>query len=191
MIGTNPSHFQGGPDLPVENVSWDDICGKDGFLERLNAITEGVRPEGLVFRLPSEAEWEYACHAETTSANVHRPFPSQLMRQGWFRENAWKQTHSVGQKSPNAWGLHDLYGNVWEWCQDVSHADWQGTPKDGAAWVTGGDPGRRVLLGGSWAFPASLAHSNCRYGDRTDVRSDSNGFRPVMGAPHGDGDGRS
>jgi formylglycine-generating enzyme required for sulfatase activity len=115
-MGANPSRFTGDPRLPVEQVSWDDICGPDGFLARLNALTEGARPDGQVFRLPTEAEWGYACRAGTDTAYSFGNDPADLGDHGWFNDNAEGRTHPAGHKKPNPWGLHDLHGNMWEWC---------------------------------------------------------------------------
>ena len=182
LMGTNPSKFRGIPSLPVEQVSWDDICGPEGFLARLNALTEGTRPEGQTFRLPTEAEWEYACRAGTTTAYSFGADPADLGARGWFAENADGRTHPVGQKQPNAWGLHDMHGNVFEWCQDVWHAGYKGAPKDGSAWMEGGERSRRVLRGGGWSYNTWNARSAFRDKDATTYRHDSTGFRIVLGA---------
>jgi formylglycine-generating enzyme required for sulfatase activity len=179
LMGANPSRFLGDPALPVEQVSWDDICGPDGFLERLNVLTEGVRPEGMEFRLPSEAEWEHACRAGTVTAYGFGDDPAALADHGWFDDNANGKTNPVGQKRPNAWGLHDLHGNVLEWCQDVWHDNCKGAPKDGSAWASGGDQSARVLRGGSWNGDAGLARSAYRGRYDASNRYYSVGFRVV------------
>ena len=182
LMGINPSQFTGDPRLPVERVSWDGICGTDGFLARLNALTEGARPEGQVFRLPTEAEWEHACRAGTDTAYSFGDDQTDLKTHGWFDGNADGRTHPVGQKNPNPWGIHDLHGNVWEWCADVWHDDYKGAPKDGSAWMEGGNQARRVLRGGSWYNYAGYARSAYRLWGDTYDRSSYVGFRLALAA---------
>ncbi len=110
VMGSNPSLFTGDPNRPVENVSWNDV---QEFIRRLNA-QEGA----TLYRLPTEAEWEYAARAGTTTRWSFGDDASQLARYSWYSENAGGQTHPVGQLLPNPWGLYDMYGNVWEWVQD-------------------------------------------------------------------------
>ncbi len=109
VMGKNPSNFKG-EYLPVERVSWDDI---QDFIKKLNQ-----RDTGKDYRLPSEAEWEYACRAGTTTRYHSGNGKSNLDRVGWYRGNSGSKTHPVGQKVPNGFGLYDMHGNVWEWCQD-------------------------------------------------------------------------
>ena len=182
LMGTNPSHFAGDPRLPVEQVSWDDICGQEGFLARLNALTEGARPEGQVFRLPTEAEWEHVCRAGTDTAYSFGDDLADLGAHGWFNDNSDGQTHPAGQKRPNPWGLFDLHGNVWEWCQDVWCEGCKGAPKDGSAWMDGGDQARRVLRGGSWFNNARNARSAYRGRSGTSDRGNDFGFRLALAA---------
>ena len=182
LMGTNPSYFKGDPRLPVDQVSWTDLCGADGFIAKLNALTEGVRPEGIVFRLPSEAEWEYACRAGTDTAHGFVAKQATLAEHGWFDGNADSKTHPVGLKKPNAWGLYDMHGNVWEWCQDIWHKNYKGAPKDGSAWMSGGKPTYHNLRGGSWANDAGNARSACRFGLNSDSRLNMTGFRLVLAA---------
>lgn len=147
VMGTNPSSFKG-DNLPVESVSWDD-CQE--FIRKLNA-----RRDGYTYRLPSEAEWEYACRAGTTG-----DYAGNLDAMAWYGSNSGNQTHPVGRKSPNQWGLYDMHGNVWEWCQDRYHGDYTGAPADGRAWESGSD-NSRVLRCGSWGSNARF----CRAADR-------------------------
>jgi formylglycine-generating enzyme required for sulfatase activity len=136
VMGSNPSRFKG-DDLPVESVSWDDIAGSGGFLERANRFADGESR----FSLPTEAQWEYACRAGTTGAHS-----GNLDQIAWYQGNAGSKTHSVGQTKANAWGLHDMHGNVWEWC-----ADWYGSYPTGAVADPSGatSSSRRVVRGGS------------------------------------------
>jgi formylglycine-generating enzyme required for sulfatase activity len=153
VMGGNPSHFKGDDRRPVETVSWDD-CQE--FIKRLNA-----RNDGYVYRLPSEAEWEYACRAGTTG-----DYAGDLDAMAWYG-GFWKGifggggTHPVGQRQPNAFGLYDMHGNVWEWCQDVWHENYNGAPTDGRAWEQGSD-NERVLRGGSWDSVANGCRSAFR-----------------------------
>jgi formylglycine-generating enzyme required for sulfatase activity len=137
VMGTNPSYLRGDR-LPVEQVSWNDV---QSFLTKLNE-----RGDRFKYRLPSEAEWEYACRAGRT-----RDHAGDLNKMAWYVENSRLRTHAVGLKQPNAWGLTDMLGNVWEWCADYYHENYRGAPTDGSAWLTGGEMKERVDRGGSWA----------------------------------------
>ncbi len=137
-----------GDDLPVESVSWHDV---QVFCEKLRAMI------GKAFRLPSEAEWEYSCRAGTTG-----DYAGNLGEMAWYNKNSGDKMHSVGQKKPNALGLYDMHGNVWEWCEDVRHDDYNGAPKDGSAWTDGGNQDRRMLRGGSWGAGGNICRSTDR-----------------------------
>jgi formylglycine-generating enzyme required for sulfatase activity/tRNA A-37 threonylcarbamoyl transferase component Bud32 len=165
VMGNNPSRFKGDDRLPVETVSWND-CQK--FITRLNA-----RQDGYVYRLPSEAEWEYACRAGTTGE-----YAGELDEMAWYWENSGSKTHPVGEKNANAWGLHDMHGNVWEWCQDGWHENYNGAPTDGRARETGSD-NFRILRGGSWNFVANYCRSALRNYVTPALRSNGYGFRLV------------
>ena len=151
------------PNCPVESVSWHDV---QEFIRRLNA-----RAGGNQYRLPTEAEWEYAARAGTSgdrSGNVDAI--------GWSEGNSGSRPHPVGQKAPNAWGLHDMLGNVWEWVQDCWNGDYLGAPTDGSAWESG-DCSQRVLRGGSWGSdPRNLRAANRNRG-APGLRYDFLGFR--------------
>ena len=166
VMGQNPSHFKG-EQLPVENVSWED-CST--FLERLNARGQGV------FRLPTEAEWEYACRAGSTAEPGGDP---GLL--AWHAGNSGLTTHPVGQKPPNAFGLYDMNGNVWQWCQD-----WYGDYPPGPVTDPQGPPSgpARVNRGGSWHDPAELATwAHTRDGNGPGLRCGSLGLRVLMTCP--------
>ena len=145
VTGNNPSHFTGS-NLPVEMVSWED-CQE--FIQRLNAW-EG----GTAYRLPTEAEWERACRTGTTEDDM-----GNLDAMAWYDKTSYGQTHPVGQKQPNAWGLYDMHGNVWEWCQDWYDSYPSGTVTDPVGPSSGS---RRVVRGGGWGIDAPRCRSACR-----------------------------
>jgi serine/threonine protein kinase/formylglycine-generating enzyme required for sulfatase activity len=155
VMGTTPSHFAGDPLRPVEQVSWDD-CQK--FIERLNNSPLG---RARRFRLPSEAEWEYACRAGSGTAYYFGGDARALPGCGWFKDASEQTTHPVGELRPNAWGLFDMAGNVWEWCNDWYVADYylSSPAVDPPGPLTGS---RRSLRGGSWANLGA----NCRSAER-------------------------
>ena len=159
VMGCNPSGFkETGSDAPVERVSWEDC---QDFVKELNA---GV--DGGGFRLPMEAEWEYACRAGTTTAlNSGEELMSatgscrNLDEVAWYSENSGNATHPVGQKRANAWGLYDMHGNVCEWCQDWTEEYPSGRTIDPVGQQSGG---RRVYRGGSWSYVAGPCRSASR-----------------------------
>jgi formylglycine-generating enzyme required for sulfatase activity len=154
LMGDNPSHFKTGDlNRPVEMVSWDDA---QTFVRRLNE-----REPDWHYRLPSEAEWEYACRAGAASDPYGAPEAI-----AWVKENSGGTTHPVGAKQPNAFGLHDMFGNVPEWTQDTWHHGYEGAPTDGSAWE-GGDSPYHTLRGGGFDLPAFFLHAALRgpYGE--------------------------
>ena len=151
VMGANPSTFKA-PDRPVETVSWDD-CQE--FVQRLNG-----RVVGLELGLPSEAQWEYACRAGTETAR----YRDSLDEIAWYDENSGGETHAVGGKLPNGWGLYDMLGNVWEWCADAWREDYS-QPR---VVETGGRASvLRVIRGGSWVSDRAGTRVR-RSGDRDD-----------------------
>ena len=141
VMGSNPSTFkQCGMNCPVENISWSDA---QEFARRLSQKT------GKTYRLPSEAEWEYAARAGSRGKWSFGEDESQLGAYAWFVNNSGSTTHTVALKRPNSFGLYDMHGNVWEWVQDVWHENYQGAPSDGSAWVNGGDQAQRARRGGA------------------------------------------
>lgn len=150
VMGDNPSYFKG-DGLPVTNISWHDF---GEFCRKLSDAT------GDNYRRPSEAEWEYACRAGSATAYCFGDDPSLFGEYAWFSENSNDRPHPVGQKKPNAWGLYDMHGNVWEWCEDAWHDDYKGAPTDGGAWT--GKFSGRVLRGGSYFDDAVDCRSACR-----------------------------
>ncbi|MCY4388945.1 MAG: formylglycine-generating enzyme family protein [Desulfurellaceae bacterium] len=166
VMEENPSEFQSCPHCPVENVSWEDA---QAFLQKLN--TGGGR-----YRLPSEAEWEYAARGGSHGRGYEYAGSDTLDAVGWYEENSGEKTHPVGQKQANEVGLYDLSGNVYEWVQDCWNENYRGAPSDGRAWERG-DCSRRVLRGGSWhSIPRSL-RSAFRNWNTADSRSNYSGFR--------------
>ncbi|HEX8181823.1 MAG TPA: SUMF1/EgtB/PvdO family nonheme iron enzyme [Pyrinomonadaceae bacterium] len=158
LMGSNPSSFKG-TNFPVEQVSWADAVA---FIARLNA-----QHDGYTYRLPTEAEWEYAARAGTTG-----DYAGELEALAWYGGNSGSETHPVGRKLPNAFGLYDMHGNVWEWCADFYHDTYAGAPTDGSAWLTGGTPKSRVMRGGSWYNNADL----CRAASRDWLAPNRHGF---------------
>ena len=154
VMGTNPSQFQG-PQNPVEKVGWAEaveFCGK------LSAMP-AEKTAGHVYRLPTESEWEYACRSGTTTAYSFGDDASRLGDYGWFGGNSDSSTHPVGEKKPNAWGLYDMHGNVFEWCQDRPGVYPSGSATD----PTGATSGSlRVFRGGSWYYLARHCRSATR-----------------------------
>jgi hypothetical protein len=175
VVGTDPSHFKG-DNNPVEKVSWHDAvayCTK--LTEKEKAA--GRLPVGYEYRLPTEAEWEYGCRAGTTTLFSFGDDESKLGEYGWYDSNSGSTTHSVGEKKPNGWGLYDMHGNVFEWCQDW-RGDYPGgsvTDPQGAA--TGSN---RVIRGGYWRFFAGDCRSEYRSHSKPGYRSSHVGFRPVL-----------
>ena len=169
LMGDNPFYFKGDA-LPVEQVSWED-CQR--FLAKLNQRAG----QGRICRLPTEAEWEYACRAGSTSDYCFGD-DDRLGDYAWYPRNSGYKTHPVGQKKPNAWGLYDMHGNVWEWCSDWYDAAYyaESPGKDPKGPSTGQE---RVVRGGSWFLTVESAYRiKCLPSDRID----DHGCRVVMSA---------
>jgi formylglycine-generating enzyme required for sulfatase activity len=166
VMGSNPSQFKGS-NMPVENVSWEDA---QAFIAKLNE--NQILPQGWKFALPTEAQWEYACRAGEKG-----PYSGgSLDNVGWYDGNSADKTHEVGQKKPNAWGLQDMHGNVWEWC-----ADWYAETLQGGVDPTGLSSGvSRVLRGGSWDYRASNCRAAYRLRYFPGFRRNDLGFRPAL-----------
>ena len=200
VMGNNPSRFQS-PARPVEQVSWNDA---QDFLRQLNG-----RIPDLDLSLPSEAQWEYACRAGTETAIYtgdleilgERNAPA-LDPIAWYGGNSgvdfdlesgydssgWPEkqyphtkagTHPVKLKQANAWGLYDMLGNVWEWCQDHWHDNYQGVPVDGSAWIDSALDAERAHRGGSWSGRAKSVQAASRTREHPSIRDDNMGFRCV------------
>ncbi|MDB9342024.1 formylglycine-generating enzyme family protein [Nodularia spumigena CS-588/06] len=172
-----PSKFKGA-NRPVEKVSWDDAVE---FCARLSQKT------GKTYRLPSEAEWEYACRAGTTTpfyfgdtittdlANYDGNYTYGSAPKGEYRE----QTTDVGKFPANPFGLYDMCGNVWEWCQDKWHKNYNNAPADGSAWLSDNDNQNRLLRGGSWCYDPVSCRSALCVNANPDSAGSSVGFRVV------------
>ncbi|MDL2355462.1 MAG: formylglycine-generating enzyme family protein, partial [Pseudomonadota bacterium] len=168
--------FVQGAEHPVVGVTWNDA---QLYLAWLSAMT------GQVYRLPSEAEWEYACRAGTKTAfsfgdgiaPAAANYDSNYAYNGSARGIARKGTSRVGEFAPNPWGLYDMHGNVWEWVQDVVHDNYDGAPNTGRAWEEGGDQGRRILRGGAWQYNPRYLRSAVRNGSAAALSNGIVGFR--------------
>jgi formylglycine-generating enzyme required for sulfatase activity len=173
VMGENPSGIQGSGDLPVEQVSWYDS---------VDFCWNASRKTGKYIRLPSEAEWEYACRAGSTTAYSFGGSPDPLSQYAWYIDNSDPKTHPMGQKKPNRWGLYDMHGNVWEWC-----ADWYG--ESYYATSPASDPRGaasdefRVVRGGSWLSRGRDCRSANRYWYMPDDRKHYIGFRVAAWTP--------
>lgn len=174
VIGNNPSYFKGDTNCPVESVSWEDV---QIFISKLQEQEPDVR-----YRLPTEAEWEYAARAGTAAAYSFGDDQSRLGEYAWYHANSDSKTHPVGQLKANGWGLHDIHGNVYEWVQD-----WYGSYTATTAEAPAVDPAgpatepaagaARVVRGGSWVDLARSCRSSVRGGRLPSYHSERLGFR--------------
>ena len=169
VMGENPSQHNCAQ-CPVEAVSWEDV---QRFLKKLNVET------GSQYRLPTEAEWEYAARGGQQSRGYQYAGSQNMDAVGWYEENSGKTTHRVGQKEPNELGVYDMSGNVAEWVEDCWHEDYRGAPADGRAWESGhsGDCSRRVRRGGSWISVPGGLRAAVRLGLTNGNRNSSVGVR--------------
>jgi formylglycine-generating enzyme required for sulfatase activity len=180
VMNTNPSEFKGF-NHPVEMVSYDDA---KEFCKRLNQLYAGRLPRGYQFDLPTEAQWEYACRAGTSTAlnngsdlTTDSGECSNMNVVGWYYDNRVSDGHKeVGLKHPNAWGLYDMHGNVYEWCRD-----WYGPYKGDASDPVGPDKGTyRVLRGGGWDISARRCRAAFRFNDKPTYKLNYIGFRLAL-----------
>ncbi|MBL7133412.1 MAG: formylglycine-generating enzyme family protein [Phycisphaerae bacterium] len=184
VMGTTPwkgkPHCKDGPDYAVNHVNWNDATA---FCAKLGA------KDGRAYRLPTEAQWEYACRAGTTTRYFYGDDPKaeKLTHHAVYFGNTWdkpetRHVHKVGTKKPNAWGIHDMHGNVWELCMDMQHKNFEGAPSDDRAWMDGGEkradgtPGR-VLRGGGFRSTDRRCRSASRYSYPQTAGSYYVGFR--------------
>lgn len=170
LVKKNPSKFRDdGDDCPAERVSWHDV---QKFIGKMNQ-----RKNAKKYRLPTEAEWEYACRAGTDTAYYFGNDADELERYAWYNENSENRTHPVRQLEPNEWGLYDMHGNVWEWCLDL----YGKYSSDSVTDPGGSSSGRgRVIRGGSWYFGANYCRSALRGGSNPDNGKSNLGFRLLM-----------
>ncbi|BDA67591.1 Protein of unknown function DUF323 [Calothrix sp. PCC 7716] len=172
-INPEISEFKG-DNLPVERVSWYDA---QEFCQRLS------RETGRTYRLPSEAEWEYACRATTSTPFYFNNITTHVAN--YYRENedidgvCYQQTTELGRFPANFFGLHDMHGNVWEWCADYYHDDYYGAPQDGSVWLDDGYEEYRILRGGSCDSPSNMCRSAYRFFENPSVYGKAFGFRVV------------
>ncbi|MCB0610294.1 MAG: formylglycine-generating enzyme family protein [Lewinella sp.] len=176
VMEDNPSNFRAEPPgmRPVEQISWHDA---QAFIKKLNKLT------GKNYRLPTEAEWEYAARGGKESQGYKYAGSDKLKEVGWYRDISHGETKPVGQKDPNELGLYDMSGNVFEWVKDHWHDDYNGAPDDGSAW---NHPGRenanasRVRRGGSWDFIPGYCRVSSRSSYDPEFRAFYVGFRLVL-----------
>ena len=172
IMGNNPSVFKNHRKNPVEDVRWNDA---QKFCQKLSKKT------GKKYRLPSEAEWEYACRAETQTRYYFGDDEKQLGEYAWFDKNSGSKTHPIGQKKPNNWGLYDMHGNVWEWCDDGWHENYKNAPTDGSSWNDKHSQSPlRCLRGGSWLYFSRDCRSANRSRHDAVFRSPDDGFRLAL-----------
>ena len=171
VMGTNPSHFKGDPNRPVERVSWKMA---QEFISKLNG-----REGHNLYRLPTEAEWEYAARAGATTKYSFGDDDVLLEQYAWYNKNDKGSTHPVGQLKPNAWGLYDMMGNVWEWVQDWRGPYASGQEVDPQGPATGNARGYR---GGGWGYGAVRCRVADRSYDSPDYVYGTHGFRLAMTA---------
>ncbi|MCD6326567.1 formylglycine-generating enzyme family protein [bacterium] len=197
VMGWNDSYNERGDDYPVEGVTWFDcvsFCNKlsqaDGYAQCYTMTNVGYSGDHITsaevscsfdangYRLPTEAEWEYACRAGTTTRFYTGDSDSDLGRAGWYYGNSGSQKREVGEKERNAWGLYDTHGNVWEWCWDWYSSGYYGTRPDPDSDPTGASSGSgRVMRGGGWRILVLLCRSAYRYWNVPRSRPDSVGLR--------------
>ena len=182
LMGLNPSNFKGCPRCPVENINWREA---KEFIAKLNALKDGYE-----YRLPSEAEWEFAARAGKTTpfsigdgnnlssdlANFDGRNPFRDAPKGKYLE----RTALVGSYPPNPFGLYDMNGNVWEWCEDIYKENYEGLATNGSANLNLGNPNIKILRGGAWVNVGNGLRSAVRLGNPLDNRLSYNGFRVAI-----------
>lgn len=170
LMGNNPGNFKSCDDCPVNMVSWNDV---QEFIKKLNLRT------GKKYRLPTEAEWEYAAKGGKKSKKLKFSGSDNVNDVAWYYNNSENKVHPVGQKQPNELGIYDMSGNVWEWCSDLYDGNYfssrmQDNPKGPINGTS------HVLKGGSWLRPENRIYSAARIGDFPDTKDDGYGFRLAL-----------
>lgn len=183
VMGDNPSRWKG-PRNSVEMVDWKQA------VEFCRKLTKELRARKLLkageeVRLPTEAEWEYACRAGTQGPYSFGADVAELTHYAWYKDNSKGHDPPVGAKKANPWGLYDMHGYIFEWCADSWHPNYDGAPADGSVWK-GGKGGHRVIRSGAWSAPADAARSTARQGVPENTRSDAIGFRCVIARTSGE-----
>jgi formylglycine-generating enzyme len=170
-----------GDERPVEMVSWDEICGEGGFLEKLNDWLRGSpqTDAGGMFALPTEAQWEYAARAGRFRDGLGQLYAgsSRLSEVGWYDDNSGDETHTVGRKQANVLGLYDMSGNVYEWTADDWHGNYDKAVGDDRAWIDSPRGPVRVIRGGGWLGYPQVCRVAYRNTGRPETRGDYVGFR--------------
>lgn len=168
VMGANPSQYKD-PNKPVDSVTWFEV---QEFINRLNE-----KAGRAIYRLPSEAEWEYAARAGTTSRFYFGDNALEADSFAWIGQADGVGAKAVGKKAPNDWGFYDMVGNVWEWVADCWHDSYHNRPVDSQAWQSEGECDRRVMRGGGWNTPVERARSASRGSYSADLNDVTNGFR--------------
>jgi formylglycine-generating enzyme len=163
-----------GHERPIESVSWNDA---QVFLEKLQHKTD------FKFRLPSESEWEYAARGGKYNQGCTNAGSKRVKEVAWYNENSHSETKPLGRKFPNELGLYDMSGNVWEWCADDWHSNYEAAPVDGSAWIDAKRGSNRVFRGGCWSDFPRYCRSAHRNPWSPDNHSDSLGFRLALSLP--------
>ncbi len=172
VMGKNPSKFENCENCPVENVSWDDV---QEYLKKLNA-----QNPGKAYRLPTEAEWEYAARGGNQSKAYLYSGSNTLADVGWFTSNSGSKTHSVGELKANELGIFDMSGNIREWCEDDFHEDYKSALSDGRAWVDNPRGPNRVYRGGCWYLDENFCRVFSRSDNKAVYKSHGIGFRVAL-----------
>ena len=176
VMGSNPSYFTGNSQRPVEYVSWNDC---QTFLNKLNNLLAGQLPGGRRFRLPTEAEWEYAARGGNRSGSTQYSGSSSIDNVAWYGSNSGDRTHPVKCKSPNELGLYDMSGNVFEWCDDWYSSDYySNSPRNNPQGPSSGSD--RVRRGGCWVTYAQICRVADRLSSSPDIGSNGSGLRLAL-----------
>lgn len=169
VMGNNPSRYSGVFN-PVDNVSWNNAVE---FCQKLAS-----RSAGRAYQLPSESEWEYACRTGCSGLYCFSDVSGDLNDYAWYCNNSRNSSHQIGKKRPNSYGIYDMHGNVWEWCEDGYHTGYIGAPSDGSVWES--SKISHVLRGGSWYSNSDFCRSAIRCGNLQNKTDGNIGFRVAL-----------